>query len=236
VIIPVYNGERYVAEAIESVLAQTHPPFEIIVVDDGSTDGTSAVVRRFGPPVRHSWQEHQEAGGAARGRNLGVELARGELVAFIDADDLWVPEKLDWQVAGLQSPSRPDLVFGLAKQFISPELGEQEQQQIDCTDAAMPAHLASALLLSRETFRRVGPFEAKWRLGEFLDWYLRANELGLTSLQLPEVILLRRLHRTNMGVRLRDARADYARILKASLDRRRGRTVPGTTTPVSHQQ
>jgi len=86
VIIPVYNGERFVGEAIESVLAQTYAPLEIIVVDDGSTDGTAKVVHRYCNMVRYVYQDNA---GAAAARNHGVAISRGEYLAFLDADDLW---------------------------------------------------------------------------------------------------------------------------------------------------
>ncbi len=95
VVIPAYNSERYVADAIKSVLAQTYRPTEVLVVDDGSSDGTSAVVQAFGGIVRYL---HQSNRGEPAARNLGLRHAQGEYVAFLDADDLWLPEKLELQM------------------------------------------------------------------------------------------------------------------------------------------
>src|SRR5919205_4589183 len=95
VIIPVYNGESYVAEAIESILDQTYRPAEVIVVDDGSTDNTAEVVKRFGDVVQY---HHQPNRGAGAARNRGVELSHGEFLAFLDADDLWHKDKLAHQI------------------------------------------------------------------------------------------------------------------------------------------
>lgn len=103
-IVPVFNGERYVSETLDSILAQTYRPLELIVADDGSTDGTAAVVARYGEPVRYLWQSNQ---GPAAARNLGVSAAQGEFVAFLDADDLWHPEKLTRQMARFHA--RPEL-------------------------------------------------------------------------------------------------------------------------------
>ncbi|MGQ9503351.1 MAG: glycosyltransferase family 2 protein [Thermogutta sp.] len=96
VVIPVFNGERFLAEAIRSALAQTLPPYEILVVDDGSTDESAELAESFGPPVRVLREENR---GEAAARNCGIEAARGDWIAFLDCDDVWKPEKLALQAA-----------------------------------------------------------------------------------------------------------------------------------------
>jgi glycosyltransferase involved in cell wall biosynthesis len=108
VILPVYNRERWVARAIDSVLAQTYRNFELIVVDDGSTDGTRDVLERYGEHITLITQEHR---GVYVARNLALQRARGELVAFIDSDDAWLPHRLASQVPLMQNPA-VGLVFG----------------------------------------------------------------------------------------------------------------------------
>src|SRR5712692_4293853 len=101
VVIPVYNGERYLAEAISSVLDQTYKNFELIVVDDGSTDQSAAVVRSFTDDrIRYLYQSN---GGASKARNLGVAASRGTVIAFLDSDDVWLPHKLERQIDCLAS-------------------------------------------------------------------------------------------------------------------------------------
>jgi len=217
VVIPVYNGERYLGEALESVLAQTVPPMEIVVVDDGSSDGSAAVAARF-PGIQYITQAHAGPGAA---RNRGVACARGALLAFLDADDLWVQDKLERQIAAFRANPALDMVFGHARQFHSPELDEETKARIAGAGTVLAGYVLGTLLVTRASFDRVGPFPTHTRVGEFLDWYARANDLGLNGLLLPEVTLLRRLHTGNLGTRERDAKADYARVLKASLDRRR---------------
>ena len=216
-IIPAYNAGRYLAEAIESILAQSLRPAEIVVVDDGSTDETHVVVKRFGAAVRYAFQPHAGIGAA---RNRGVELAGGEMLAFLDADDLWTPSKLACQMAAFASAPPPDLVFGQVVQFPSPEIAEEVVKKIAFVAQPTPGYLPSAMLLRRETFLRVGPFATHWEVGEWVDWYVRAIDLGLRSLMLPEVVQRRRIHDTNQGIRKRDAQTEYVRIVKASLDRR----------------
>jgi glycosyltransferase involved in cell wall biosynthesis len=217
-IIPVYNGERYLEAAIASALAQTVPVGEIIVVDDGSTDGSAAVAQRFGPPVRCSPEPHTGLPGAL---NRGVELARGSFLAFLDADDLWTADKLARQLDVLGADARLAAVFAHVEQFVSPELDSARAPVIPPGRETVPGLLAGTLLIRTEAFHRVGPFDLRWQIGNFSDWYMRAQDAGLEHLMLPDVLLRRRLHLDNMGTRERASRADYARILKNALDRRR---------------
>jgi glycosyltransferase involved in cell wall biosynthesis len=107
VIVPVFNGASFVARAIESALGQTLPAFEVIVVDDGSTDSTPEVLNSFGDQIEVVRQENR---GVASARNTGRARATGELLAFLDADDEWEPEKLKYQFAALESQPQAGLV------------------------------------------------------------------------------------------------------------------------------
>jgi glycosyltransferase involved in cell wall biosynthesis len=218
VVIPVRDGERYVAEAVESVLAQTLPGVEPIVVDDGSEDGTPEILRSLGAGVR---VVRQERTGAAAALNRGVGLARGGLLAFLDADDLWVPDKLALQTAALERRPGLDLVFGHVRQFHSPDLTGEQRAAIACPPDPAPGLSKGTMLVRRETFARVGPFDTTWRVGDFVDWYARATEAGLASEMLPDVLMLRRLHPGNTTLKAPEAQVDYARIARAALKRRR---------------
>jgi glycosyltransferase involved in cell wall biosynthesis len=219
VVMPAYNAERYIGEAIESVLAQTYRPLELIVVDDGSTDGTRAAVERHSGVGRSLAQPNAGIGPA---RNAGVAVAKGELLAFLDADDLWPPDKLERQVAALRAEPRLDMVFGHAQQFPTPERAEEIERTVSYVREPAPAYLAGAMLIRRAAFERAGPFPSHLELGEFVEWYLRAIDLGLTSAMHERVVLRRRLHDANQGVRMRGSKDDYVRIVRAALARRRG--------------
>jgi glycosyltransferase involved in cell wall biosynthesis len=218
VIIPVYNGDNYLAEAIESALAQTYEPAEVIVVDDGSTDTSAEIARGFSPRVSYCYQTNHGLGAS---RNRGTDEARGDFLTFLDADDIWVSDKLNRQMAAFKTDPTLDMVFGYVQQFVSPELSGSTKVKLDRDRETMPGYIASTLMVKEESFSRVGRFATNWRVGEFIDWYLKAKEIGLKSTMLPGVVLKRRLHTENMGIRERDSRTDYVRILKASLDRRR---------------
>lgn len=219
VVMPVYNRERYVAEAIESLLGQSYRPLEIVVVDDGSTDGSADVARRYGPTVRCELQPH---GGIAAARNRALALARGQYLAFLDSDDLWEEGQLVVQMEVLRS--RPDLdqLFGHVREFKSPDLDPALAAKLICGEIPRPSQGLGAIIKA-EAFRRVGPFRSHGKVGEFIDWQLRAKELGLQTLMLPQVVCQRRLHASNQSLTHRGSRVDFVRILKASLDRRRSR-------------
>jgi glycosyltransferase involved in cell wall biosynthesis len=218
VVIPAYNAERYLPEALASVFSQSHVPDEIIVVDDGSTDGAEELVRKHGNSIRFLKQPHRGAGAT---RNLGVESANGEYISFLDADDIWLPEKLSAQLDLLRTRPNVDMVFGRVRQFISPELDEAVKSSMDCPEEPMPGYHPGTMLMRKDIFLRVGGFETRLNVGEFIEWYLRAVEAGLQSIMLPDVVMCRRLHGKNLVIREKQSRSDYARILKASLDRRR---------------
>lgn len=215
VIVPVHNGARYLDEALESVRAQNFGKLQIIVVDDGSTDETARVAHSF-PNIEYSYQAQS---GAASARNRGVDLSRGEIIAFLDADDVWTPDKLRAQIEVLQK-RQADIVLGHVEQFLSPEI-DSAQNRARVPHEILPAFIPSAIMLRREDFLRVGFFETGWQIGEFIDWFARATEMGLTHHVLPQIVLRRRIHATNQGVSKRQFQNDFVRIVKASLDRRR---------------
>ena len=218
VIIPVYNYELYLAEAIESVMAQTYRPIEVIVIDDGSTDNSAEVAKRFSPPVKYFYKNHCGAGAA---RNHGVDLAQGSFLAFLDADDIWMQDKLTLQIAVFQSNPGVDFVFGHVQQFISPELDDNHKNKIYCPAEKMPGFVASTMLIKRESIVSAGAFETNLQIGEFIDWYLKAKEYGLKSIMLPDVVSKRRIHANNQSIREKKFQSDFVKIIKKSLDRRR---------------
>jgi glycosyltransferase involved in cell wall biosynthesis len=219
VMIGVYNAEPYIAEAIDSVFAQTYDgPLELIVADDGSTDGTADVVRSYGDRVIYAHQENKGNGGA---RNLAVTRASGDYFAFLDADDRFVPDKLERQMDALDADPELDIVFGHVAEFVSPELDEETRARLRAPAPPQPWMAPNLMLIRRASFERVGPFSETLKVGVTVDWFARADEAGLRNLMLPGVVLERRLHTSNNGLRHADKRSQYVHVLKAALDRRR---------------
>lgn len=219
-IIPVFNGERYLAEALESVLAQTYKPIEAIVVDDGSTDGTRDIVIRYGRRVRYFWQANA---GPAAAFNKGVQKATGDFLAFLAADDLWHPEKLERQMECFGSQPEAGACITYLKNFWVREVAEEEKRLEGHRLAQpMPGYTSVTLLVRREVMDRVGYFDARLQHGNDLDWFMRASEAGVKLELLSDVLVFRRLHPGNRSRQLAsDSHQTFLRVLKASLDRRR---------------
>jgi len=215
VIVPVFNREVYLREALDSILKQTRPADEIIVVDDGSTDGSGEVARSYRERVRCIPQANQGIGGA---RNTGIAAAQGDLIALLDSDDLWGKTKLERQCDTLSQHPELDFIFCRMISFSAPEADQPEQPSFNKEE--MAACLASGLLARREVFTKTGPYETDLRVGEFVSWIGRTQELGLRYDILPEVLLYRRVHGGN-SVHDKAAKIDYVRLLKRQLDRRR---------------
>ena len=219
-IIPVFNGEAYLGEALESVFLQTLSPAEVIVVDDGSTDGTRDVIDRFGRRVRYVRQDNR---GPAAARNRGIALANGPLLAFLDADDLWLPPKLDHQAR--RFAERRDLQVSVTqvRNFWIEELRAEANAMLDhrLAAVALPGYVPQTMLARREVFARVGPFDERLRIGEDTDWFLRVADLGTAVELLPEVLVMRRLHRTNLTRAGNVLQSNLADAVWRSLQRRR---------------
>lgn len=224
VVIPVYNGARYLAEAVASVQGQrgiAAGALEVVIIDDGSTDGTAEVAATLAqrdPRVR--WMTQPNVGAAAA-RNRGVEMAHGAFIAFLDADDLWTDDKLSGQLAAFEAEPALDAVFGLVEQFYTPERAEELARQVQLPTEPIAGYVPGTILARRKVFARVGMFESRWRVGEGIDWYLRARDAGLAVRLQQRVILRRRIHDDNMGRREQASATDYIHIIKAALDRRR---------------
>ncbi len=217
VIIPVHNGDKYLAEAIQSVFDQNHTGVEVLVVDNASTDATARIACGF-PSVRYFFLEKK---GVVNALNHGVQHSLGTLLAFLDADDLWKPHKLAVQLDAFRRNPALDVVFGHVEQFISAELESQVKDKLSIRITELPGHVRGAMLIKKASFYQVGLFDNSLEYGEFLDWYMRAQDQELLEMMLPDVLIMRRIHGTNMGIVDRPNRNSYARLLKQGLDRRR---------------
>ena len=219
-VVPVFNGGRYLSQALDSILGQTYSPKEVIVADDGSTDATLEIVAGYGDEVQLVSQETQ---GPSATRNLGLRAAKGEFVAFLDADDLWRPEKLARQMARYEARPELDLSVTYAKLFWDGALATEADRLHDHPRAqAVPGYATTTLLARRTSFAKVGEFNTRLWFADSVEWFMRAFEQQLVLELLPEVLVDHRMHATNLTRRRAGAsREEFLHVIKGSLDRRR---------------
>lgn len=217
VIIPVYNGELYLKQAIDSIIAQTYQTIEIIVVDDGSIDNSKKIVSSY-PRIRYFFQENQ---GVAVARNRGIKEAKGEYIAFLDQDDLWTSNKLSLQLEYLLNNSQVDYVLGHQKLFLESGLEKPSWLNESYLHKETPAYLLAALLCKKNLFDKVGIFNSEFKYGNDSDWFLRAIDHGLTFKILPELILLKRIHQNNESYKIKEMTLEVLQYLRSSIQRKR---------------
>jgi glycosyltransferase involved in cell wall biosynthesis len=212
-VVAVRDGERYLAEALDSILGQSAPPGEVVVVDDGSTDATQAALEPYACRVRVVAQEPE---GVAAALNRGIAASTGDLLAFLDADDVWPPSSLECRLTRLAAPDRPEAVFGRIAQFVSPELGPAAARAFRFDPAPAHASMFQTMLIGRRAFDRVGPLATDYVIGANIDWISRARAARVRTARVEDVVAWRRLHRSNLGVteRRRQA-ADLIGVVRA---------------------
>ena len=216
IVMPVFNGARYIGDALQSAFAQKYRPIEVIVVDDGSTDITAEVVRSF-TEVIYMYQSNQ---GVAAARNKGISVARGEFIAFLDADDLWTPNKLTLQIDWLLEHTHVGYVAAKFRNFLEKGVERprwiKEEQLSEEQVGGVPN-----LVVRRSVFEKIGSFDAVCRSGSDLDWVLRAKDAGIRGAALPHILLYRRIHDSNVSHQWQGSRTLLMKSLRASVNRQR---------------
>ena len=220
VVVAVKNGANFLAAALNSVMRQTCAPGEVIVVDDGSTDASPNIAAGFGPPIRVLRCAHR---GGASALNAGVAEARGELLAFIDADDLWADEKLAQQTAALASDLSIEAVFGRVVQFTDTDCRVTATHEITQKSKPFVGVNKTSMLIRRAAFDRVGPFNAAL-VADFPEWYARALCSGIRIGYIEPVVAFRRIHRDNTTRLQRESiEDDYLKLARLLVAQRRFR-------------
>lgn len=214
-VISAFNAERFLAEAIESVLNQTHRSLELIVIDDGSTDGTAQLAAGYGDRLVLIRQANEGCHGA---RNAGVRSARGRFVAFLDADDVWLPRKLELQLRRFAEKPSTHLCVTHFQNFWTPELAQEAERYRDHPlGKPLSGYLAQTLLAHRSAFDAFGEFGAPGRGGDTM-WFERASQGGAVIEVLPEVLVRRRVHGRNMSQEGPLAVDDLFHLIKSRID------------------
>jgi len=220
VIIPVYNGETYLAEALESVLQQNYEPIEIIIVDDGSTDKTAQIVKNIKGNIKYSYQTNQ---GPAAARNTGLRLASGEFIAFLDVDDLWSRNRLTMQADFLIVHPAVEIIQGLIQDLhLAGSTSDSTSSFKAVSEPYFSVNLGGAMY-RRQVFDKVGLFDETLRYNEDTDWFVRAWDNNITKAQLAKVALYYRKHESNMTRQNNSRHFGLVRLLKKRLDHQRAK-------------
>lgn len=197
-IIPVYNGERFVEESLASVFSQTLQPSEILVVDDGSTDGTRDILKKFGDRIKVI---HQENAGPAAARSRGFKASTTEFIAFQDCDDVWVPEKLALQMERLQANPEAQLCTSMIQNFWEAEQAEEAEKLRDTAHAEPRLASWQGVLARRGVFELVGGMDAGVPENDAREWLHRARILNIPIEHVDQVLVQRRVHSNNWSRR-----------------------------------
>ncbi len=215
VIIPVYNGSRYLATTLESVLAQSYPLHEIIVIDDGSTDSSPDILRSYGERLRVTRQENQ---GVAPARNAGLLQVTGDVITFIDQDDLWPAGRTEALVGALQSS--PDALLAVGQVEILYERS-RPPGPLDNFGTAVREFYVGSLCIRKEVFELLGPFHTGIGYADDVDFFMRRREANIKTVYVEDVTLQYRLHEGNTSGNRSVTNAHLMAALRESLQRRR---------------
>jgi|SRR4029077_20862415 glycosyltransferase involved in cell wall biosynthesis len=224
VILPVKNGAQYLKESLRSVLAQCHPPCEIIVLDNESTDDTELIARQFATAGVRFIANHPPLN-MAGSLNLGIQLARGALVAFTSHDDIWVPHKLRKQAERFAARPELDYCIALVRPFLDRSIAAPPAGfPSELVGADVPGYLPETLVARRRAFERAGYFDTSFSQGDDTEWFARARQLGLKMEMIDEVLVHKRLHGNNTtynATQARQWRHEILRVVKQTLELRR---------------
>jgi hypothetical protein len=216
VIMPVFNGERFIREAVDAIFAQNYPALEIIIINDGSTDKTEDIIKQLPPEIRYLSQENF---GPAAARNRGINEAMGEYIAFLDVDDLWPKNNLHMLVNELLQDRDIDVVHGYGQ--LTHYNSDTHEYEFRGNPAESFPYYIGAALYRRSVFTEVGLFDQTLRYGEDTDWFNRARELKVNIRRLADVTLIVRRHGENMTCGKDMIELNCLRVFKKSLDRMR---------------
>lgn len=228
-VVPVYNGERYLATALDSIFQQDYRPLEVIVVDDGSTDRSAEIAQSY-QGLSYIYQSNA---GVAVARNTGIAAARGEFIAFLDQDDWWAPNKLRLQVAALREHLAAGYALAREQIHLEPGIGWPAWIRREAVLNGELICLPGTWLVRRTVFDQIGAFDPRYVLGCDTEWLVRARDAGITRIVVPEVLLYWRIHDANESYKQRVSRIEFFRILKSTIDRKRNSVLPAQSTSLS---
>jgi glycosyltransferase involved in cell wall biosynthesis len=221
VIVPVRNGERFLASAITSILNQDYRPLEIIVVDGHSEDNTAKIAQSF-ENVHYVRQVNR---GIADAFNTGITAAQGDVIAFLSHDDLWMPNKLSLQVNYLMEHPEIQYTIAMVKFFLEPGHEIPLGFKKEILQGQHVGRIMETLVARKSLFDAIGGFDSEMALAEDADWYARANDHKVPMAIIPEVLLHKRVHNANASSDAQTSNRELLKALKRSIERKKLRAV-----------
>lgn len=217
IIVPVYNGEKYLGDTLKAILFQDYGKKEVIIVNDGSTDKSEEIVRSF-PEVKYIFQENS---GVPVARNRGIKEAKGEFIAFSDQDDLWEPYKLTDQVNYLMEHPEMEYVISMRKTVLVEGVHSPRWLKKELINSEKIDHSPSSLLARKSVFQKVGIFKPDLENASDVDWFFRARDAGIQKGVIQKVHYIKRIHQENQSYRVKELHNEYLQLIKQSLIRHR---------------
>lgn len=216
-IIVVKNGEAYLAEAIESILKQSLPPNEILVIDGKSTDESAKIAKSY-PKVTLI---EQMGSGLADARNFGIEQASGELIAFLDSDDYWHPEKLQTQVARFSDSPEIQYSFSNVKLFLEPGCELRKGYDWYFLNEEQIGRTPGTLVVRKSLFDQVGKFDPMYKIACDVEWFTRVKDYQIKSVFVSQILLYKRLHYLNLSGNVDINRREILDVIRKSVERKK---------------
>ena len=216
VIVTVQNGERYLTEALQSIIAQTYSNYEIILVNGDSHDKTEAIARSY--PLRYYQQSKP---GLAHGRNTGILAAKGELIAFLDHDDIWMPHKLQRQVEHLYKEPESQGAIAHLKFFLEPNCSLRPGFKPESLYQPQIGYTPGTLLVRNKLFEQIGLFDPQYNIGCDADWFAKLKDRRILITILDEILLHKRLHDTNLSNNVSTSKRELFQVVQSSIQRQR---------------
>jgi glycosyltransferase involved in cell wall biosynthesis len=212
VVVPVHNGERFLAESLEAILRQDYEPIELIVVDDGSTDASPEIVARY-PDIHYIRQDNR---GPSAARNTGIAASSGELLTFCDCDDVYRRAKVSIQVRHLTAHPAASCVLVRHETFVEP--GTEPPEWISADDTGVQVQSA---MVRRAVINAIGGYNPDYRMTENMEWLERMKTAGLRIDVLDDVVVDRRLHGTNLSYQRKGLQQGLLRSLRDRVHEKR---------------
>ncbi len=217
VILTVYNGEQYLRECLESISRQTIRPYEVIIVDDGSEDNSKEIIEEFEDFILVAIENR----GVAAARNLALEKSSGDLITFIDQDDIWLENSLESRYNHFIEHEASQIVIGKQKWFLSglnemPSWVKPEQMNDE-----LNGYLLGCAMISRSLFSEFGTFDESFRFSSDFDWFFRLKDHQIQFHQVEKLVLYKRIHQFNESRHASLSLKELSRAVFNSIKRKR---------------